>query len=253
MSKCTGQTKLNLENIYHHYQPLWDFKGWTIYGYEAFIRSDIFNPEELFTVAKRENRLYELDILSIKKAVEKFTGLGHFTLFVNIYPSTIVHKDFRSFFTSLLDVHPSMIQRLVIELNETIVEQELWESYELKERISWLRELGVFIALDDVGNGATTLQKIIDYKPDFIKLDRFFAKKLADSLEKQHMLSFFVSYSNRFKSHLILEGIETTGDLTVAKELKVQMGQGYLLGRPNPIELVKDERETYETKIRNEN
>ncbi|SFA49711.1 EAL domain, c-di-GMP-specific phosphodiesterase class I (or its enzymatically inactive variant) [Parageobacillus thermantarcticus] len=224
------------EQLEHVYQPLWNLENWNILGYEALIRvanGSIENVESLFRKAREEGYLYEFDTASIKNAVSHFpfSQLNKKLLFLNIYPSTILHGRFRCFLDELTSKFPETSGQIVFELNETKEEDEIWEVAELKEKIQMIKSYGFYIAIDDVGRGASTLQKIIEFQPSYIKLDRYFAKDLAINEEKQQIVTLLANYCRR-KMVLILEGIETEVDLAQAKLLRVPAAQGYLLGKP---------------------
>jgi EAL domain-containing protein (putative c-di-GMP-specific phosphodiesterase class I) len=220
----------------HAYQPLWNLENWSIFGYEALIRvtnRNIQNVEHLFQKAREDGYLYEFDTASIKNAVSHFpfSKLNKKLLFLNIYPSTILHDRFKCFLDDLFNQFPAVSGRIVFELNEAKEEEEIWGSAELKERIQMIKNYGFHIAIDDVGRGASTLQKIIEFQPSYIKLDRYFAKDLAANKEKQQIVALLASYCRK-KMVLVLEGIEKEVDLAQAKLLRVPAAQGYLLGKP---------------------
>jgi EAL domain-containing protein (putative c-di-GMP-specific phosphodiesterase class I) len=77
-------------------------------GYEALFRSRVFlNPEKAFRLAIRKNKLFEFDIHSMRKALRTFVLDGPADkgrkLFVNVYPSTILHRDFAPFILQMID------------------------------------------------------------------------------------------------------------------------------------------------------
>jgi EAL domain-containing protein (putative c-di-GMP-specific phosphodiesterase class I) len=221
----------------HHFQSLWELGNWSVYGYEALYRPEgNMNPEIFFQNAREMNTLYEFDTFSILKAVEGFTLIGEIQLFINIYPSTLLHENFPAFINSIMAEYPMAKGKLVFELNESNVEEHIWNMSELKSRILWLRSIKLLVALDDFGKGTASLQKIIEFAPDYIKLDRFFSNGLSENKKKQHMISLIVQYCSKFGSNVILEGIEKPVDLAMARFLKVKFGQGYLLGIPSELD-----------------
>ena len=212
------------DNISHRFQPLWKLDNWNVFGYEAFLRHENeSNPEEFFRVVREKNMLYRFDSLSIIKAIQTINVMKGHLLFVNVFPSTVLNDEFPSFLESIIQSYPLVLGQLVFELSETKDEEELWNLSNLTERLQWIRDKGIFIALDDLGKGAASLQKLIEYKPNFIKLDRYFSEGLHQSKEKQEMLSLLVDYSKFFNIKVILEGIETSKDLAFAKFLNVDI------------------------------
>lgn len=228
-----------IENIvddgafYHLYQPLYRLADWKLYGYEAFLRTEhLNNPEVLFHNAREFKSLYQLDVSSISKAVHIHQNKykkSNVKLFVNVFPSTLVHNNFLDFineFVSTLLVQP---QNIVFEINEA---EEISDFHSIKQVISLLKTQGFGIALDDVGKGSYSFRHLVDLEIDFIKLDRYFSFNLSKCKRKQRFIKSLVEYCDK-DICLILEGIENEADLAMAKMLKVPIAQGYLLGKPS--------------------
>ncbi|MBH9968645.1 EAL domain-containing protein [[Bacillus] enclensis] len=223
--------------IYHDYQPLF-MMGHTpsIYGYEALMRNTHKeNPETLFQTAMRANILYKLDTLSITKAIEGFlchqNGSGK--LFVNVYVTTLLHPSFHTYFDHLMVIYPGARGRLILELNESTPD-ELWQNPLLERTLKSLKRYDVLYAIDDFGQGTASIKKSIEFEPDIIKLDRYFAKELARSKRKQRFISFFQQFYGN-DAIIILEGIEQEEDMLAAMELGITIGQGYFLGKPSKL------------------
>lgn len=228
---------INRQQFEHVYQPLWDLFNWSIFGYESLVRVDGVNyVEHLFQAAREEGCLYEFDLVLLESSISQFPFLekkGRL-LFVNVYPSTVLHHKFEPFLKRIIERFPYAKNRIVFELNETKAEEDIWGDDGLKAAIQTMREYGFYIAIDDVGKGASTLQKIIELQPDYVKLDRYFAQGLASNEEKQKIVSLLADYCGR-KMVLVLEGIEKEVDLAQAKLLRVPAAQGYLLGKPGKL------------------
>jgi EAL domain-containing protein (putative c-di-GMP-specific phosphodiesterase class I) len=221
--------------IYHVYQPIFNLNNWGVHGYEALLRNSKFqNTEEIFRKARKVGKLYELDTYSISNAISSFEFSNNSLLFLNVFPSTLVQTSFQRY---LRDLHLKLffpIHRIVFELNETVIEEELWGRSEFVNAVSALQNEGYKIALDDIGKGALTLHKAIELNPDFMKIDRYYADKLAESKVKQETIYKIQKMCNE-NINIVLEGIEREVDLAFAKVLKVSFGQGYLIGKPKTL------------------
>jgi EAL domain-containing protein (putative c-di-GMP-specific phosphodiesterase class I) len=229
-----------IQKIEHVYQPMWNVDAMSIFGYEALLRFPNGygegNIEQVFAAARTDGTLYELDTRSFAQAISRFplNKLSEGLLFLNLYPSTLLHPHFPFFMNQLVKTYPFVCGRVVIELNETKEEESCWELPEFKNRITLVKDLGFAIALDDVGTGATGLQKIIEFSPNYIKLDRYFSIGLSSSTEKQQMIALLIQYA-QYKMGVILEGIEEEDDLAAAINIDVPIIQGYLLGKPKKM------------------
>ncbi|WP_176551212.1 EAL domain-containing protein [Bacillus sp. AFS040349] len=222
---------INEGNIYHHFQPIFSLKDKKRIGYEGLLRSNDFsNPELFFQQAIINNQLFQLDTLSVYKALKTFrTNESNEKLFLNIFPSTIIHHEFLEFLNKLATEKLLLNQNITFELSEVETVRDLAQ---LKERIAILRNYGISIAFDDVGKGKAYIQDIIELDPEYIKLDRYFSQDLHRSEKKQAFIYLILEYCRRYNNRVILEGIETVEDLQIAQSLSVPLGQGFLLGRP---------------------
>lgn len=220
----------------HYYQHIYKTDCSAVIGSELLFRAEEGNPEFIFQMAREENKLFELDTKSINKAFQSYFSQNQISLdgilFVNIFPSTVIHSKFPSFVAHLLDRFPESRENVVFEIIET---ERISNEYKLKERIHFLKNCGFRIAVDDVGNGWSSLSLIIELEPEFIKLDRYFSIDLAQTPKKQIMINLLLHYVEGAKMKMILEGIEASPDLRMAQSLGVHFCQGYLLSKPTPL------------------
>ncbi|MEJ8546258.1 EAL domain-containing protein [Brevibacillus borstelensis] len=228
------------EWYYPVFQPLVQLSTGRFVGYEALLRSTAnLSPETIFLTARTENRLFELDTFSMKGAIASYFSETPSAsvaplLFINVFPSTLLNPAFHDFLHGELREYQSLSGRIVLEINEANEEDKMWEIRLLGQKIRKLRQYGFLIALDDVGSGAASLKKIVEYEPDIIKLDRYFGSRLASSGYKQKLVSLFVDFCIG-QIRLVLEGLEEPEDLAIAESLGVPIGQGFLLGRPDSL------------------
>lgn len=221
-------------DFYHHFQPIYNINDCSILGYEGLFRSNHHsNPEVTFLEAKKEKQLFALDTQSIQKAIRTYQRAG-FTkadgsLFLNIFPSTVLHKSFQLFIEEFLNGVHMENQEIIFEINER---ENISDIKSLKYNMDELKEKGFKFALDDVGKGYTSVELIVELEPEIIKIDRYFTKNLDTSEEKQMILSFLLHYCEKFNLQLILEGIENEIELAAAKSLGLLFVQGYKLGKP---------------------
>lgn len=237
MSLSKINSLIEQEQYYHHYQPLYNLTNGYRIGFEVLFRSGIFkNPEIPFQIARKVNRLYELETKSIHKAIFSYCTAGYATmeerLFINVFPSTITNPTFPTVMNKILTETQLKSQQIIFEINETEV---VPNTFSFKKGLSDLKKQGFLFAIDDVGRGSASLRAIIELEPNYVKMDRYFADNLSISTHKQEMIKSIMDYCKNINIHFILEGIENPSDLEVAKSLGVSYGQGYLLGKPSPL------------------
>lgn len=223
--------------FYNVYQPVMSSESEEIYAYEALLRTTPFiNPEIIFNYGRDEGLLFKFDSAAISNAIKEFpySFFMKYFLFINIFPSSIVHPDFKNFIENLLHNYPKIKYRVVFEINEASCEKEFWKEDFFAESLQWLNYMGFKIAFDDITFNHFSVDFIENYKPDFVKLDRSCSKNLSALLEKQIFILNLLSEMKR-NMYVVLEGIETKEDFQIAKEIGVPYLQGYYFSKPHRL------------------
>ena len=101
--------------------------------------------------------------------------------------------------------------------------QKLWDG---------LKKNGVLVILDDFGTGYSNLHCLGDLRPNYIKIDRSFTLKALNREYEYRLLNHIVEMSHSLGLHVCVEGIETEGELTKAKQTEPDYIQGFLFGKP---------------------
>jgi EAL domain-containing protein (putative c-di-GMP-specific phosphodiesterase class I) len=220
-------------SIYHAFQPIYNLSQWNLYGFEALLRCADYNPETMFQNALSEGSLFELDTFSISEAVLSFFRSPNYNslLFINAFPSTLIHPHFLEKMAQLIQLNPINPKRIIIEINESEI-----ENFDLlQSNVTELRNMGFRFALDDVGKGIVKLSEFTELNPEIVKIDKSFSFELSLSQNKQTTIQRLIDFCNN-DIQLVLEGIEKAEDLAMAKSLGVPFAQGFILGRPNDLE-----------------
>lgn len=217
------------------FQPILDIEKETVLGYEALSRgpenSSLFSPVELFAQAEKDACLSELELLCREKAIENFVAQGlPGKLFINVSPSALLEAAHPKGETlQLLAKYGLATSRVVIEITER---EPLAQSDLLFEAIKHYRDLGLHIAIDDFGSGYSGLKQWSELKPDIVKIDRYFIDHCDKSVVKKEFLRSILELAKITNTRVIAEGIERTQELTLLKNLGVELAQGFLLERP---------------------
>ena len=222
------------------FQPLADLREGSIYAHEALIRgpqgSPLHTPDALLAQARREHILQDFELLCVFTALQQWGAQGaQGRLFVNISADALVHgvafigplmlgQAVRSF-----GMHARM---LVLEITE---HDRVTDMPELRAAIKAVHACGARLALDDFGDGRSSLRLWSEVKPDFVKIDKYFIHDISNHPENLQMLQAIKGIAQVYGTQLIAEGIETQDDLRALRDLDIPYGQGWLLGRPAPL------------------
>ncbi|EGA91308.1 diguanylate cyclase/phosphodiesterase [Planococcus donghaensis MPA1U2] len=231
------------ERIVCHYQPIVDGDE-NIYAFEMLARfqnedGSMIYPNEIFPAAKTRGRLYALDRVCRMTAVKYAAALNGTKAFINFIPTSIYSPEFclRSTIalSEKLGVNPNS---LVFEVVET---EKVDDIDHLKKILSYYKSRGFDYALDDVGEGYSTIELLADLKPKYMKLDMQFVQGVATDTKKQEIAKKFLEKAQEIGSIPLAEGIETRQDFDWLKQLGYQLFQGYYFGKPaaTPITVVQ--------------
>jgi EAL domain-containing protein (putative c-di-GMP-specific phosphodiesterase class I) len=223
------------EEIKVLFQPIMDLKTHLVMGYEALSRgpqgTEYESPYFLFDIAREVGLIFELDRICRKKALIRATQMDpKLKLFINCLPTTIHDPEFKGAYLKelLSDVHRKP-HNVVMEISE----REAIDDYvAFREAISHYSDLGFSIAVDDTGAGYSSLEAIVELRPNFLKLDISMVRGIDTNLLKQEMVKAIVSFAHNMNARIIAEGIETAEELEILTRLDIPLGQGFLFGRP---------------------
>lgn len=220
------------------FQPIFRLRDRAIVGFEALARfasTPMWSPDKWFREAAEVGLTVELEQKAIAAALGSYAAIWKscgVDLNINASPQTIVNGQL----SNLLAGYPC--DRIVIE----ITEHDQVEDYRcLREALDKLRYLGVRVAIDDAGSGYASMQHILKIAPDIIKLDVSLTRDIDKDQMKQALTSAFVAFAHQINSKIVSEGVETIEELTTLSALGVDKAQGYLLGRPGPVEAFADQ------------
>jgi len=103
-------------------------------------------------------------------------------------------------------------------------------------KLKALRDLGLSIAIDDFGTGYSSLSYLAKLPVQALKIDRSFIVSMASDPDAMTLVSTIISLAHSLKLRVIAEGVETEEQARMLRLLRCDQIQGYLVGRPQPLE-----------------
>ena len=210
------------------FQPIIELDGGAVVGYEALTRfASGQRPDFCFAQAWSVGLGAELELATLRAAIEAGKALPAGSwLSLNVSPRLLEES------AGLRALLESVDRPVVLE----ITEHDLITNYpEIRQAIGQLGD-GVRLAVDDAGAGAANFSHIIELRPDLIKLDISLVRGVNANLGRQAMVVGMRHFSRTVGCELLAEGIETLEEAETLRSLGVGLGQGFLFGRPAPIE-----------------
>jgi EAL domain-containing protein (putative c-di-GMP-specific phosphodiesterase class I) len=210
-------------------QPIVRLDSGALVGAEALSRfpaPPAQGPDRWFADAYAAGLGARLELAAARKAINLLGELPpQAYLTINIGPEAMATAEFLDL------VRSADAERLVIELTEHFAV----EDYErLRAALCGLRRAGARLAIDDTGAGFASLAHILKLSPEIIKLDRGLARGIDTDPVRRALAAALVDFARQTGAQVVAEGLETDAELATVRELGIDLGQGYLLGKPGP-------------------
>ncbi|MGD9772832.1 EAL domain-containing protein [Diaphorobacter sp.] len=231
---------LQVDGLHSVFQPLANLRDGSIYSHEALIRgpagSPLQSPDALLEQARHEHILHDFELMCVAQALTQWGAQSTpGRVFVNISASALIWGVRRLGAAPLTDVVRQMgvaPHMVVLEITE---HERVTDLVPLCKALRQVHASGMRLALDDFGDGHSSLRLWSEVRPDFVKIDKYFTRDVHQHPEKLQMLQAIRAIADLFGTTLVAEGIETSEELRAIRDLEIPYGQGYLLGRPSVL------------------
>ena len=228
------------------YQKQVDLKSNKVTGVEALLRmrdetGEIIPNDVLIPQIEGESLFSLVVMSSLEKLKEYFKkkdeiGLSDATVYLNVSAHTVMHPEFCNIFTNFVESLNLKPNEFGLEVTETA---ELGDTKTASDSLKKLKEKGIKIALDDFGAGYSSLRYLKDLPVDVVKLDKMFTGNIQDPVTGK-LTSFVVEVCNTLSMEMIGEGIETEEQKQAMIEIGCQIGQGFLMHKPEFLTSLKN-------------
>jgi len=228
------------------YQKQVDLKSNKVTGVEALLRmrdetGEIIPNDVLIPQIEGESLFSLVVMSSLEKLKEYFKkkdeiGLSDATVYLNVSAHTVMHPEFCNIFTNFVESLNLKPNEFGLEVTETA---ELGDTKTASDSLKKLKEKGIKIALDDFGAGYSSLRYLKDLPVDVVKLDKMFTGNIQDPVTGK-LTSFVVEVCNTLSMEMIGEGIETEEQKKALMEIGCQIGQGFLMHKPEFLTSLKN-------------
>ena len=222
------------------FQPIRDIRDDGLFGYEALSRGafPLNSPSLMFEVAERCGLSLDLDRECRVAALRNIAALPPAkrgkTFFINVSPRSITDgRAVEGLTLSAMKAFGIQQDRIVIEVTETT---SISDYAAFEEQIRHYARQGYRIALDDFGSGHSGLLTLVAATPHFIKLDRALVARVDTDPYRQKLISAVAAFAANVGTELVGEGIERAEELKVLVDLGVRYGQGFYIGKAEPLE-----------------
>jgi diguanylate cyclase (GGDEF)-like protein/PAS domain S-box-containing protein len=224
-----------------HYQPVVSLAGRGLVGFEALVRwrhprRGVVQPAEFIPLAEETGLILQIGewVLTeacrqLKEWRDKWAAAHELSVSVNLSGRQFTQPD-------LVERVVCAAQRAGLPLrclNLEVTESLLMENIETAAgKLEVLRQLGVEISIDDFGTGYSSLSYLHRLPIDTLKVDRSFVTRMGGGDENAEIVRTVVALAKSMGMKVVAEGVETTGQEALLRELGCDAGQGFLFSCP---------------------
>ncbi len=250
--RTTNELRRGLERgeIVPYYQPIVDLPSGQLVGFEVLARwrhpdRGLLGPDQFLPMAEETGLIGEVGAAVLRSSLvhlgqwrngnRRFADL---TVSVNVSVRQLMSNELVGIVSQALAEAGVPANGLWLEITETALMADVKAA---TVALRDLRSLGLHLAVDDFGTGYSSLTYLKRFPVEAIKVDRTFVNGLGIDAEDSTIVEAVINLGHSLGLSVVAEGVETPLQLTRLRELGCDRGQGYLLGRPRPAELIEAE------------
>ena len=240
----TIKIALKNDKIMPFFQPIYNMKTKELKRYEALIRmydeeENLIAPGPYFLNVAKKGKLYsEVTKVLFHKVLEKIRT-KNCEISVNLSSLDIEDHSMSEYILQLLEENRDITHMLIFEL----LEDKDTQDYEyVNNFISHARAFGVKIAIDDFGSGYSNFIRIIEFKPDIIKIDGSLIEDIANSESNRKTVEAIQIFASKVGAKTVAEYVTNKETYEIVDAVGIDYAQGFYIGKPEP-KLIEEKEE----------
>ncbi|MCA3630308.1 MAG: EAL domain-containing protein [Methylobacterium sp.] len=231
-STDTVLTALNDRRIELAFQPIVRSGSGEVAMHEALVRmtspeGELMGAGTIVPVAERLGFLHLIDHRVMELALETLRRRRDIQLTVNVGVETALHPDWMAAFRAHLAIDASVARRLVVEITETSLIEDVQGAQRLIEAI---KDCGARVAIDDFGAGHTSFRNMRLLPIDILKIDGTFIKNLARSEDDRFFVQTLLQLARHLRIETVAEWVQDEETASLLTSWRVEYLQGDFVG-----------------------
>ena len=225
-----------------HYQPKAALSDGRVEAVEALVRWEhptrgTLYPDSFIPIAEQTDIIDKLTDWALATALADVKEMGgprsRLAVAVNVSARSLSRPDFARRVESALLVAGVSPTRLIIEITETAL---VADPERAGAALAQLDAAGVRVSIDDFGKGQTSLGYLSALPVHELKIDMSFIRDMLDNPAHAAIVRSIIDLGHNLEQRVIAEGVETDAVLVALREAGCDVVQGFLLGRPMPLD-----------------
>jgi diguanylate cyclase (GGDEF)-like protein len=242
------RTAIRKRSFSMSYQPIADLRTGTVHSLEALlrwqhpVRGTVF-PQDFIGIAEAGGLMVELGDIALNEVCKQISlwqtsgsPAAGLRVSLNISPRQITEPDFVGAVLRRLAEWGVSSGCLTFEITEKALTRDPHASGEAMRE---LHAMGIRLALDDFGSGASSLQHLTGFPVEEVKIDRSFVSRISPKSTELEIVRSLIALSHTLGLRVTGEGVEHSEQWRLLRELRCDDAQGYYVARPmDPDELL---------------
>jgi len=240
---------LDQDQFVLYYQPEVELKTRKIVGLEALIRwvhpeRGLIPPMDFIPLAEESGLILPIGDWVLSKACNQIQqwcleDISHVSLRVgvNLSARQFSREGLADHVEALLIQTGISSRQLGLEMTESSLIPSVRIAMEV---LGSLRRLGVSLLMDDFGTGYSSLNNLHAFPFDVLKIDRSFVVRMTEGEQPLQIVRTIIELARVMGMEVVAEGIETSEQYRLLREMQCRYGQGYLFARPMTAEAVTE-------------
>jgi diguanylate cyclase (GGDEF)-like protein len=228
------------EQLFLHYQPIFDLPSRKVIGVEALVRwnhpeRNIMLPDGFIPLAEETGLIVPIGRWVLDEACRQGALWAGEGLPIGVSVNVSAHQLGRAGFAA--DVARALRESriepssLTLEITETALMRNVSAA---RERLEEIKALGVRLAIDDFGAGYASLSNLQRLPVDILKIDSSFVAALNEGGKSRELLEAIMGVGQALSLAVIAEGIENKSQLATLEAMGCETAQGFLMAMPGP-------------------
>ncbi|MDC0535356.1 EAL domain-containing protein [Francisellaceae bacterium] len=218
------------------FQPLVSCQDKSIHGFEALLRwknpeFGVVPPAEFIPISEETSLIFPISAWVFEEALKQYLTWGNpsLSLSINISVLQLTSQDIESQIEDLLNKYDISPDKLILEITESKLMQNLEQAANTLEALS---DLGIKIAIDDFGTGYSSLSYLKHLPFSTLKIDRSFIQDINKNPDDEAIVESIVKMGRIMKLDVVAEGVETEQQFNFLKSIGCEYIQGYYISKP---------------------
>ncbi len=230
------------EEFVLNFQPKVRLADEQICGAEVLVRwypidGMVIYPKDFISVFEANAFISQLDLYVFEKTcqfIQKHKENFKIPpLAVNVSGITILYNDIHVHFGEIMNRYQIEPSEIEIEITDS---SAVSETEAFSSAMDELIKLGLTMAIDDFGSGASSLHNLSSMSPQVVKLDRVFLEDKFSSKKGVFLVACVITMLRKLGVQVVAEGIETEKQVAILKKVNCDVGQGYYFYKPTDEE-----------------